>query len=79
LFISQEHKLIFFHIPKTAGTSILSILNRSSMDNNLRIKNIIGQNLLKIVKEEQREVDKIYQSKPWPPLHLNQTKIRKAL
>jgi hypothetical protein len=79
LFISQEHKLIFFHIPKTAGTSILSILNRSSMDNNLRIKNIIGQNLLKIVKEEQREVDKIYQSKTWPPMHINQTKIRKAL
>ncbi len=79
MFISQEHKLIFFHIPKTAGTSILSILNRSSMDNNLRIKNIIGQNLLKIVKEEQREVDKIYQSKTWPPMHINQTKIRKAL
>jgi len=79
LFISQEHKLIFFHIPKTAGTSIVSILNRSSMGNNLRIKNIIGQNLLKIVKEEQREVDKIYQSKAWPPMHINQTKIRKTL
>lgn len=79
MFISQEHKLIFFHIPKTAGTSILSILNRSSMDNNLRIKNIIGQNLLKIVKEEQSEVDKIYQSKTWPPMHINQTKIRKSL
>jgi hypothetical protein len=49
------------------------------MDNNIRLKNIISNSLLKIVKEEQKEVDKIYQSKTWPPMHINQTKIKKAL
>lgn len=77
MFISQEKKLIFFHIPKTAGSTVTNILNRVPMDN--RLKNALSFNLLKIVKEEQKEIDKIYESKTWPPQHINQTKIRQAL
>jgi len=79
LFISQKYKIIFFHIPKTAGTTITNILFKYFNDYNFNLKNVISNNFKKIVEKEKLEVNELYNSKTWPPIHINQTKIKKVL
>jgi hypothetical protein len=66
---------MFLHIPKTAGTTITSLLQHSCADFNILSKHL-SHAFVQLIKQENK-VEILPNLRTWPPQHINQVYLKK--